>query len=689
MLAPLLFASVVSAGPPRTVLRWLESPAVHAPAPREKSEGATIVVGTQRLHRCTLVVSGFCGQLVVPLDWLDRSEGTISIRYQWLPAAGGTSAHTIVAEEGGPGYATTGTGNEYRQLFAPLMRERNLLMMDQRGTGGSAPIDCFQLQTLSGYGGGPDSFFKAERLCGDQLNHTYRDASGAYVHASDLFGTSQSVRDLRAILSALQQGPVDFYGDSYGSFFGQVFAARYPRLVRSLVLDSTYPTLHQDPFDRAGQDEIRFGFSIVCPRSLACAADTKGSPLARIARLAAVLDGAPIVTQTTTPIGQPVPLVFAGRDIWTLLSSAGDDFGPYRNLDAAIRSYLDRHDPVPLARLASWTYFGPTFSYYGYAEFSEGMYIADACTVYVNPFDMSDPVAQRKMEYADAVAALGPGFGSPLPNHDVFASPAEWYNECLTWPAPVHFDPIVTRKPPLVPPSLPVLILSGDLDETTSPGDNRQAAGQLGPSVIFVTVPNSIHVPALLDPYHCASEIVREFVVHPGPVATACTAQIPEVRTVGVFPLTLRDQPLPSVLPGDVASGDDLRLSAIAVEAIGDALSAASYAWEDYRPNCGSGYCGPGLRGGSFVASGDLRRVRLQQIAYTQDTVTSGDVEVRQAFQPGDPGIVSATVIARTSDGKRSVRLAVGYDGRLPHELATLAGTTDRGSRINATMPAP
>ena len=44
------------------------------------------------------------------------------------------------------------------------------------------------------------------------------------------------------MIEALQLGKVDLYGDSYGSFFAQVFASRFPQLVRSVTLDSTYET---------------------------------------------------------------------------------------------------------------------------------------------------------------------------------------------------------------------------------------------------------------------------------------------------------------------------------------------------------------------------------------------------------------------------------------------------------------
>ncbi len=48
--------------------------------------------------------------------------------------------------EGGPGYGSIGSAASYRMLFGPLLRTRDLILMDQRGTGGSEAIDCPALQ---------------------------------------------------------------------------------------------------------------------------------------------------------------------------------------------------------------------------------------------------------------------------------------------------------------------------------------------------------------------------------------------------------------------------------------------------------------------------------------------------------------------------------------------------------------
>ena len=50
--------------------------------------------------------------------------------------------------------------------------------------------------------------------------------------ASDLYGSRLAAQDMAAVLHSLGVGQIDYYGDSYGTFFGQVFSALYPDRIR-------------------------------------------------------------------------------------------------------------------------------------------------------------------------------------------------------------------------------------------------------------------------------------------------------------------------------------------------------------------------------------------------------------------------------------------------------------------------
>jgi pimeloyl-ACP methyl ester carboxylesterase len=119
-------------------------------------------------------------------------------------------------------------------------------------------------------------FSQLVAACGAQLNHTWRSRGGGWVHASDLFNTAYSAPDVARVLRALRLGRVDLYGDSYGSWFAQVFASRYPGLLRSVTLDSTYRVLGLDPWYTTTVVTARRAFAQACQRSVACAAATRG-----------------------------------------------------------------------------------------------------------------------------------------------------------------------------------------------------------------------------------------------------------------------------------------------------------------------------------------------------------------------------------------------------------------------------
>ena len=137
-------------------------------------------VGGQTLHRCALGLGRptLCGHLRVSLNPAVEGSAKICIGFGWLPAAREpATGSTIVAEEGGPGYPSTGSAADFKSLFGHLLDHRNMLLVDARGTGRSMPIDCDPLQSQRITTASP-RFHRAVSSCARQLNHTYRNADG-------------------------------------------------------------------------------------------------------------------------------------------------------------------------------------------------------------------------------------------------------------------------------------------------------------------------------------------------------------------------------------------------------------------------------------------------------------------------------------------------------------------------------
>lgn len=603
---------------------------------------ALLLVGTLSLHPCGDDVQYRCGALSRPLDSARRVSGTIPIGFTWLPHAhaGAPSEGTIVAAEGGPGYPSGASRDAYRRLFGPLLQTHDLLLMDDRGTGRSAAIDCRDLQT------GPMTLDAVAR-CGKQLGPR-----------SDLFGTDAAADDLDALLDALSLDRVDLYGDSYGTFFVQVFAARHPQRVRSVALDGAYPAIGGDPWYPSTAPTIRAAFDRVCRRSPACAA-LPGSPLGRIRRLLAAL------RTRSSPI-TAVQLAF-------VMDSAGLDPLVYRDLDAAVRAYLDARDAAALRRLAREAEQYEELPPRDPRQLSNGLFVASSCSDNPQAYDMRlDPAARASAWQRQLVQKRrsDPSLYEPFTLDEFLNIPLDYAYVplCQNWPVPSPSHPPGQPVPAGAKmPDVPALVLTGDLDTITTPAEG-DAAAALFPHARRIIVPNTGHVTAVGDDYDCASAVVREFIAHRS-IRAACTSGIPALRLVPAFPRFLSNVPAARTVGND-RRGAGLRLAADAVYAAGDALARAQ--------TLGTAR-GAGLRGGKFVATSvkTTTRLALYGVKWTEDLAVSGTVTVDSR-----DGRVDAQLHWPHAD-VRAVWLSYAADAR-----AAIAGTIG-GHSIHATMPAP
>ncbi len=211
---------------------------------------AALQVGRLTLHRCE-TRAPWCGSLSRRLDPGGAVPGSISVYFEYYPhTGGGAAAGTLVATEGGPGYPAAGSR--------------------------SAALDCEPLQTAA-------VLTEANvGVCGRSLGR-----------AAPLYGTALATDDLAAIVEALSLGRIDLYGDSYGSYFAQVFALRHPQRLRSLVLDGAYPLDGPDyPWYPNYAPAMRDKFNRACERAPACRA-IAGSSLEHIAPALELLRAGP------------------------------------------------------------------------------------------------------------------------------------------------------------------------------------------------------------------------------------------------------------------------------------------------------------------------------------------------------------------------------------------------------------
>ncbi len=631
----------------------LMAPAANA-APHRPAEFEAVWPARVPARPCPDVPGARCGSLTVVLDPSDPSAGTIDIGFEIHPARRGRTLGTIVAIEGGPGYATTDSRDWYLDLFDPLLDHRDLLLIDNRGTGTSEPIDCPELQSYEG------DYDANVGLCGAQLGTT-----------SDLYGTAFAADDMAQVLDALGIHAVDLYGDSYGSFMAQAFAVRHPDRVRTLVLDGTYPVEDQDPWYPDLNETLRDAFRVVCERDPGCDAQG-GDPVDRIARLADALRAKPLTGTAYDADGIRRRVTVDAPILGYLTGVATYGHAVYRELDAAARAYLqDDPDPAPLLRIAAeqilWGDGGPV------EEYSEGLYVAAICNDYPQLWDIESPITQRPAQYDAALAELRstePNVFHPFTIDDWVASSWAEYTSCIRWPVPSNHVPPVEPGTPY--PDVPTLVIVGELDSLTSPAEAEIVAGRF-PDSTYVEVANGVHVMTLGDFSRCASDLTIRFVSTGGDAGdTSCANLYQEVRVVEEFPGSLAEvDPAPQ---GDrvKSSAADRRVAAAAANTVADIFPR----WLN-----AIGFDGVGLRGGSFTSRGsELVQFRLTRLSWVPQVRVSGTVSWDR---------VSGAIVARIRvRGPAPGELVLRWNDY--QQLADLRVTGTIGDRpVALVMPAP
>lgn len=627
----------------------------------------TLRVGALNLMLCKNAPA-YCGEMERPLDPIGEVPGTIAIHFEFYPHRNHTtSLGTLVASEGGPGFSTTDSRDTYLSFYGPLLDQRDLLLMDNRGTGGSHPIDCPALQR--------EAYPLPEnvRSCGVQLGPS------AY-----LYGSGLAADDLAAILDALGIDKIDLYGDSYGTFATEAFAGRHPDRVRSLVLDGAFPVIDFSPWYPETAPAFRHAFNAVCERSPNCR-DLPEDSLSRIQKLLESLRKTPLHGTARDGDGHLQDITVDASALAYLMATAA--YGPliFRELDAAARAYLEpggTADPAPLLRLVAedWASSASGGRDVRLSSYSAGLFMAVSCTDYPQLYDMAAPPAVRARQLDEAARAeekQHPDVYAPFTIAEYRAMPLDTsvLDLCLPWPAartqripdqPVPHKAVFTKAP--------VLVLSGELDSVTAPQQGTLAAN-LFANAKHLLVANTFHVTALSDVDNCALPIVRRFVETLDPGDTSCSQRIPEVRTLQKFATATSQLDPATPALGNQGSREDLQIVAATILTAGDALAR-------YLVNTtGSG---SGLRGGTFrhESAGDVERFELDHLRWTTDLAVSGTVDWNFSS-----GAVTAILAAEDSQGRKGRVRATWFD-RQAHALATVSGKI--GDRtIAATMPAP
>ncbi|MBN1551399.1 alpha/beta fold hydrolase [bacterium] len=165
-----------------------------------------------------------CTQLTVPENPDDPNGKQIQLKIVIVPAKHRNKMpDPLFLLAGGPGQAISEAFPAIADSFEKIREDRDLVLVDQRGTGGSNPLDCPSSEKLLF---SPDESARYIIECADNL-----DFNPQY------YTTLNYIKDLEYVRNALGYDQINLYGASYGTLVAQVYANRYPDRIRAMILD--------------------------------------------------------------------------------------------------------------------------------------------------------------------------------------------------------------------------------------------------------------------------------------------------------------------------------------------------------------------------------------------------------------------------------------------------------------------
>jgi pimeloyl-ACP methyl ester carboxylesterase len=224
--------------------------------------GSISGASTLPLNACTLPgeVRALCGRFDVPENRARPDGRRISLRVAVIPARTQPSlADPVVHITGGPGGSAIADGAGMLTIFSDLNERRDIVLVDQRGTGGSSKLEC--------------PLPRRPVATESAVKSYVRSCLAALEADPRRYTTAPAMEDLADVLRALGYSRVNLYGVSYGATAAQYFLAQHPELVRTAILDGA--TLLDVPiFERLAPNAQRALEAVLrrCERSTRCKA---------------------------------------------------------------------------------------------------------------------------------------------------------------------------------------------------------------------------------------------------------------------------------------------------------------------------------------------------------------------------------------------------------------------------------
>lgn len=427
-----------------------------------------------------------CGKLEVPENYEKLSGDKITVNFAVLPAIDNSEYKPpLMFLAGGPGQAAVELATGLNRVFREVRKTRDIILVDQRGTGKSSALACDLEDEEDVY-----------RILPKQLDvQEVKKCIAQFKGDVTQYNSENAIRDFDAVRAALGHDKINIYGGSYGTRAALVYMRMFPNSLESVVLDSVGPI--EVPIGMFGQSGAR-SFNLLlenCKQSESC---NKAFPdLAQeFQQVKARLAKAPISIDIQHPrLGSPTQFVlddekFTGNLRFQLYGMEGRSMVPLVIHQAFLGNYQ------PLIGLIART------------EGEQLVYTGLLFNIVCNEDIPRVSEMARKLDSEN--------------NFDGDATHLGWDMICPYFP---QYRPSEEFYQP-VTADIPTLILSGELDPVTPPSNGDYPAKTL-PDSHHIVVENASHTVAMGT---CASDIINEFLTTKTPKSLdeSCLNDIPQ-----------------------------------------------------------------------------------------------------------------------------------------------------------------
>lgn len=427
-----------------------------------------------------------CGTLLVPENYQQESGKDISINFTVLPAIDNSQNKApMMFLAGGPGQSATSLASGLYRAFNEVRKTRDIILVDQRGTGKSSPLQCDDAVKLDPYTSWSKDF--------DQQQ--VKDCLSSFDVDLTQFNSENAIRDFDQVRSALGHEKLAIYGGSYGTRAGLVYMRLFPDSLESVVLDSVGPI--EVPIGPFGKSAAR-SFDMLIENCQAETSCQQAYPNLRadFDKVVAALKETP--KQITMPHPRLGSTTTMNLDREKFISTI------FMQLYSTETRSL-----VPLViHQAAQGNFAPFAGLTAMGDTEPAMYVGLTFNIVCNE-------DYPKVGHAGFLSDADNTFNQEI-------SHKGWKLACPIWP---QYRPSSEFYKPITA-NIPTLIISGDLDPVTPPSNGDFTDASL-PNSKHIVMKHSSHTPGVTP---CAVGIINEFInkKDPNDLDETCLSEIPK-----------------------------------------------------------------------------------------------------------------------------------------------------------------